>query len=74
MTACLTGQGSAAYNTGISSYAVALGTYEGGQDAMGRRSVGDAGAFIFWNISLTAGQTYYASVWATDFVRMEVAT
>ena len=70
----LTGQGTAAYSTGVAGYYVAIGTYEGGQDLLGRRSVGDATEFVLWNASLAAGQTYYASVWARDYVGLEVGS
>lgn len=60
------------YARGVASYAVAIGTFAGGQDVLQRRDVGDSTYFKAGNLSLADGSTYFAAVWAVDFVGMEV--
>lgn len=60
------------FDRGVASYAVAIGTYSGGQDVFRRQSVGDSTFFKAGNLSLSDGTTYYAAVWALDFVGHEV--
>ena len=60
------------FSTTIAQYEVAVGTFPGAQDVVPRRGVGEATGFLATNLSLQDGQTYYATVWATDLVGMMV--
>ncbi len=60
------------YATGIAYYQVAIGSYPGGQDILGQTMVGDATGHVVSNLSIAPGYTYYATVWATDYVGLQV--
>ena len=65
-------QATTAFASGIAHYEVAVGTFPGAQDVVARHSVGEATAYLLTNASLRDGQAYYATVWATDLVGLQV--
>ncbi|XP_046557202.1 uncharacterized protein LOC124266452 [Haliotis rubra] len=56
--------------SGISHYEVALGSVSGGQDVVKFTNVGSVDHYTLHSLHLHTGNTYYASVKATDFVNM----
>ncbi len=60
--------GAATDNSGIDFYEIALGTSPGGSDIQGWTDIGVVGSHSFTGLSLTEGQSYYASLRVVDFV------
>ncbi len=52
--------------SGVSYYEIAIGTTSGGTDVQSWTSVGNVTSYQFTGLSLTKGQSYFASIRATD--------
>ncbi|XP_071088930.1 uncharacterized protein [Haliotis cracherodii] len=63
-------EGHIAHLSGISYYEIALGSVPGGQDVVKFTNVGSVDHYTLHSLHLHTGNTYYASVKATDFVNM----
>ncbi|XP_035661568.1 uncharacterized protein LOC118405866 [Branchiostoma floridae] len=60
--------GTSHHVSGIRTYMCAIGTSPGGIDVQDFTEVGDINSFIFRNMALNSGITYYATVKGIDFV------